>query len=363
MPGESTNVLVIVLEGARADHTGCYGYELQTTPFLDDLARQGVRFANASSTAATALPAVASLLTGLFPRAHGATEESGVLPAGPRTLAERLRGAGYRTAAFSAAATVSPETGCDRGFESVDTGSSGGRRRGRAAAYARRASDRVLGRADCGARRTAAALSAWAQAGQEPFFALAHFSEAGTTTPPPAPYDRAFATAAVDERCARHDGALRYFELRPQDVALALGARWDRTLAVLTATHGAALTEEASGLGPDTLRVPLLRDGTVTSGPGWAFAEHYRVDCSEVRTKAVRSAREQFVWRSDEQGAYFSLVKPWRGNQIDTQRARADALRRALFTWLPDTEQWMRRHGFDAMVDRTPAAARRAAVE
>ena len=30
---------LIVLEGARADHMGCYGYGRETTPFLDQVAR------------------------------------------------------------------------------------------------------------------------------------------------------------------------------------------------------------------------------------------------------------------------------------------------------------------------------------
>ncbi len=76
MSGETMNVPVIVPEGAWVDHMRGYGDEGETTPFLDELARQEVRFANASRTAASALPAVASLLTGLFPRPHGATDVS-----------------------------------------------------------------------------------------------------------------------------------------------------------------------------------------------------------------------------------------------------------------------------------------------
>ena len=408
MRGDAMNVLVVVLEGARADHFGCYGYERETTPFLDGLARQGVRFVNASSTAANALPAIASLLTGLFPRAHGATEEHGALAAGPPTLTELLRGAGYRTAAFAAAPAFDAARGCGRGFERVESGQGGGRLGGRAADYARRASDRVLGRSDRGARRTAAALAAWAQATPEPFFALAHFGEAAASTAPPAPYDRNFADGVGDERCAWHDGALRYLDLRLQEVAAALAARWERTLVVITATHGAALRDDAPLLAPETLRVPLLlsapgriprgfvveevaqlsdvaptvlalvdvaapdapmqgrvllRDGAATPGPDWAFAEQYRREPGEPRAKAVRGAREHFVWQSDEGNALYQLGDAAHVNQIGLRTARADALRRALFTWLSDTEHWMRVHGLETDAAPVPAAARRAAVE
>ena len=115
MRDDIMNVLLVVLEGARADHMGCYGYGRETTPFLDQVARQGVRCSAAFTTAPSVLPAMASLLTGLFAHAHGATEESGALPPGTPLLPELLRGAGYRTAAFCPSPAVSPENGLGRG--------------------------------------------------------------------------------------------------------------------------------------------------------------------------------------------------------------------------------------------------------
>ena len=41
------NVLVISLDTLRADSLGSYGYRYDTSPFLDELAAQGVRFHNA----------------------------------------------------------------------------------------------------------------------------------------------------------------------------------------------------------------------------------------------------------------------------------------------------------------------------
>src|SRR5262245_37916564 len=169
MRENTMNVLLVVLEGARADHMGCYGYGRETTPFLDQVARQGVRCTAAYTTAPAALPAAASLLTGLFAHAHGATEESGNLLPGAPLLPELLRGAGYRTAAFCPAPTISPEHGLGRGFERFYTGRGQGRITGTAADYARRASDRVLGRADAGARRTTQALLEWLNDGPAPF--------------------------------------------------------------------------------------------------------------------------------------------------------------------------------------------------
>ncbi len=45
---QRTNILLITVDTLRADHLSAYGYARQTTPVLDRLAREGVRFANAT---------------------------------------------------------------------------------------------------------------------------------------------------------------------------------------------------------------------------------------------------------------------------------------------------------------------------
>lgn len=400
MSGDTANVLVVVLEGARADHMSCYGYGRETTPFLDQLARQGVRCSSAFTTAPGLLPAFASLLTGLFPHAHGATEESGMLAAGPPALPELLRAAGYRTAAFCASPAVSPERGLGRGFDRFYAGGAG-RFTGRAADYARRASDRVLGRADAGARRTLQALLAWVRGASEPFAAVVHLRETAGTQPPPAPYDRMFAREPHDAPGTPwHDGALRYSDLRLRELAEALQAdgAWDRTLTVVTATHGATLDgtpESGAQWTPSALHIPLLlrapgrvprgfvvdeiaqtcdiaptilalldiaapdavmqgrallRDGAATPGPGFAFAERFRQAPADVRCKAVRNARAQFVWRSDEANAFYDLARDGEHgpDRLASEVPRADVLRRALFDWLAASERWAHAHGLAA---------------
>jgi arylsulfatase A-like enzyme len=391
------NLLLIVLEGARADHMGCYGYGRETTPFLDTLARQGLRCSAAFTPAPAPLPAVASLLTGLFAHAHGATEESGALPPGAPLLPELLRGAGYRTAAFCPAPAVSPETGLGRGFERFYTGHGQGRITGPAADYARRASDRVLGRRDAGARRTTRALREWVDGIDEPFAALVLYREPASDVPPPAPYDRMFADGDADAAVAWHDGALRYVDLRLRELADALQAagRWDRTLVVVTATHGRALDGSPEpNFSPAGLRIPLLlrapgcvprgfvveetaqltdvaptvlalanvaapdapmqgrallRDGAATPGPTFAFAEAFRREPADLRRKAIRGGRGQFVWRSDEANAFYDIGRDGEvgPDRLASELARADRLRRALFEWLASSERWTGEHGLD----------------
>jgi choline-sulfatase len=56
----------------RPDHFGCYGYHRNTTPNLDAIARQGVRFTHAYCNSSPCVPARASFLSGRFGVHHGA---------------------------------------------------------------------------------------------------------------------------------------------------------------------------------------------------------------------------------------------------------------------------------------------------
>ncbi len=98
-PG-TPNVLLIVMDTVRADHTSVYGYVRPTTPNLERIASGGVLFEQAFSTSSWTLPAHASLLTGHEAHEHGGEIilYDGRFP----TLEEEFRRRGCRTGAFSA---------------------------------------------------------------------------------------------------------------------------------------------------------------------------------------------------------------------------------------------------------------------
>lgn len=116
----TVNVLLYVVDALRADHLSCYGYERETTPTIDGLASEGVRFEHSFTPATWTRPVAASLLTGLYPPAHGTrTRDDRFAP--PRaTLAEAFSAAGYETAGISSMGNVSSATGFDRGFDRFD---------------------------------------------------------------------------------------------------------------------------------------------------------------------------------------------------------------------------------------------------
>ncbi len=74
------NVLVISADTLRPDHLGCYGYERNTSPNIDALARRGALFSNALSTSSWTLPSHASMLTGRYPASHGVRDDGVKLP-------------------------------------------------------------------------------------------------------------------------------------------------------------------------------------------------------------------------------------------------------------------------------------------
>jgi arylsulfatase A-like enzyme len=114
------NVLLVIWDTVRADHLGCYGYNSNTTPQLDDWARGARIFENAVSPGSTTLPAHASMFTGLLTYEHGANNAYDWLADEHVTLAEIFKQAGYQTYAWSANAYIGAECNFAQGFDTVE---------------------------------------------------------------------------------------------------------------------------------------------------------------------------------------------------------------------------------------------------
>lgn len=115
------NVLLITLDTTRADHIGAYGYALAQTQNIDEMAKEGVLFSNAVASAPITLPSHASIMTGLFPPAHGIRDNGEyALNNDAVTLAERLKAVGYETRAFVSAQVLNRRYNLTQGFDSYD---------------------------------------------------------------------------------------------------------------------------------------------------------------------------------------------------------------------------------------------------
>lgn len=89
-PTPLPNLLLVSIETLRADHLGCYGYRRDTSPVLDALARESIRFAHAFAPTPWTLPSHASMLTGMHPFEIGIDNSLRTLPAETPVVAELL---------------------------------------------------------------------------------------------------------------------------------------------------------------------------------------------------------------------------------------------------------------------------------
>lgn len=92
------NVLLIMTDQQRADHTGFGGNAVLETPHLDALAARGTVFDRAMVANPICMPNRSSLLTGRMPSAHGVRHNGISLDPDANTFARALRGQGWVTA-------------------------------------------------------------------------------------------------------------------------------------------------------------------------------------------------------------------------------------------------------------------------
>jgi arylsulfatase A-like enzyme/Flp pilus assembly protein TadD len=248
------NVLLVTLDTTRADRIGCYGFPLARTPRLDRLAREGVRCADAISAAPITLPSHSTIMTGLYPPAHGVRDNgSYALGDDAVTLAERLKKAGYHTQALVSALVLNRRYNLVQGFDGYDDD-----------LWSEDDPKLFMIRSRPGektAARTAAWLDGWAKgepaASRRPFFLWMHLFDAHQ------PYraraaDRVLSPSIYDAEIAVLDRAVGQVldELQKLQVL-------DDTLVIVTADHGESLGEHgekthAVFVYDATVRVPLL---------------------------------------------------------------------------------------------------------
>lgn len=253
------NVVLLTIDALRADHVGCYGYGRPTTPLLDALAKESIRFGNAWAHAPSTRYSVPAILTGRYPStiAWGPPSQHWppeVLPEN-RLLSEMLHERGYRTMAALSYHYFEPTWGLARGFDDYDyhlqtLHSMGGDPTATSGSSSRELADLIVGKLQA----VAPAL---------PFFLWAHFYDPHYRyqVHPEVP---TFGPREEDQ----YDNEIRYTDLHLGRVLDALRQKglWERTLLIVTADHGEGFGEH--GIPPDRrhgyhlyanqTRVPLL---------------------------------------------------------------------------------------------------------
>lgn len=292
LPAAGTNLVLVTLDTFRADHLGCYGHPGVRAPHIDRLAREGAQFAECYASVPLTLPSHATLLTGLSPRRHGVHENGAyVLEEKWTTLAERLRGAGYRTAAVVSSFQLASKYGLDQGFESYDDSFPA-----EMTVYDERIRRGPKGdhfRFDAAERRaedvTAGLGGALPAGGGAPFFLWLHYFDAHVIYDPPPPYDRMYGRMQGREGCPEnlYCGEISYLDRHIGKLVELLEEKrlYRSTLIVVVGDHGEGLGEHSETyhdqfIYDSTLRVPLIigggavRDGWLPLVPVPAAAEN-----------------------------------------------------------------------------------------
>ena len=288
------NVVLITVDTLRADRVGAYGHHADTTPVLDRLAANGVRFADVTVQWPQTWPSMASMMTSTYPSSTGVRfSPRRPLERSQKTLAESLSAAGYQTAAVVANATIGKKQGFDQGFDTFVESwmpalekQNGSRRLERDPGKVKELTNATVV-TDQGLER----LQAFSP--KRPFFLWLHYIDAhGPYVPPPAyaeMFADKYAVEPVEHRLlpeyqqqkspsgdavisdlgfykAQYDREIRYFDDQVARLlaAIAAGPKNENTLIVVTADHGEALGEHRyyleHGALPyqPTARVPLL---------------------------------------------------------------------------------------------------------
>jgi arylsulfatase A-like enzyme len=111
------NVLFLVLDAVRTDHVSCYGYERETTPNIDALAADGVRYENAIAPSIWTPTVHGAIFTGQYPSHTGIYGNSLGIPKDVETVPEAFKAQGYTTFAASAGAHIRADRGYARGID------------------------------------------------------------------------------------------------------------------------------------------------------------------------------------------------------------------------------------------------------
>jgi len=176
-----SSILLITLDTTRAD-----AMRPEIAPNFSAIAKRGLLFTQAYTPVPQTLAAHCSMMSGLYPAGHGVHENGRYLSGKIPRLAEQMKSAGFRTAAFISAFSLARRFGLGRGFDvwDEDFGS------GRAERNAKETTDRVI--------------QYLARPSSQPLFLWVHYYDPHYPYTPPLPFHGYLGEVSfVDQQMAR----------------------------------------------------------------------------------------------------------------------------------------------------------------
>ena len=294
------NVLMITLDTTRADRLGCYGHEGAATPHLDNLARDGVLFADAVTVAPVTLPSHSSIFTGLYPPNHGVRDNGEFKLADEHvTLAEILQGTGYETAAFVSAFVLDARFGLDQGFDVYDDAQE--------LRDSATLAETVIERS---ASSVTDAAVGWLEGrrGDRPFFAWVHYFDPHQPYQAPEPFASGLAGLPYDAEIAYMDSQIGRLL-----AALEAQGHSRDSLIVAVADHGESLGEHGEFGHGTFIYEPVMRVPLVLTCRGVFVGRHVVDDVTATVVDVLPTVLELLGVQHERTGDGISLVSAtWR---------------------------------------------------
>jgi len=274
---DKPNVILILIDTLRADHLSSYGYERETSPHIDRMAKEGVLFQNAVAPAPWTKPSTASLLTSRYPSVLGTIYGQSMLPDSATTLAEVLKSAGYTTAGFVANPQVKAIFNFNQGFDFYDDSivedkiyynilrSRDLEKRIIRSLFKIRLSWTHNNNAEMLNRK----FIPWLKENKDTnFFLYLHYIDPHEPYSPPSPFNTKYTSSGMsknERNIALYDGEIAYIDKHIGELLHLLEELniADNTLVILTSDHGEEFYEHGGtghgqSLYEELIRVPLI---------------------------------------------------------------------------------------------------------
>lgn len=255
------NIILISVDTLRPDHLGCYGYGRDTSPAVDEFARESLRFETCFSQAPNTRPSCSSILTGFLPHETKVFSNTYALPSGVNSIAEILRRNGYKTLAVVSNFVFTGGRGFEQGFDFYDDQMD-------EEELIRGIPERIA------EHTTSAAVSLMRLNRKDSFFMWIHYQDPHGPYTPRSPYNEMFVNPRLEPieletntsvsgiggipsyqklpghsdynyYVSQYDGEIRYFDEHFGRLIQALKqlGMYDDALIILTADHGEGMGE------------------------------------------------------------------------------------------------------------------------
>ncbi|MHC5018472.1 MAG: sulfatase [Planctomycetota bacterium] len=240
------HVVIISMDTTRADYLSCYGYEHKTTPNIDAVAAEAVRFEHVIAPIPLTLPSHSTMMTGTIPPRHGIHDNLNYsLGDSNVTLAEMLQAKGYTTGGIISSYVLEDTFGLNQGFDTYDdefdetiTDAAGAQRRGG------EVSEHAIRWLDENRR--------------DSFFLFLHYYDPHIEYTPPEPFASMFKDNLYAGEIAYADHCIGQVITKLKSLGL-----YDSTLLIITGDHGEGLGDHVElahsyYIYQESIHVPLI---------------------------------------------------------------------------------------------------------